>query len=145
MTTSPTPTFGQTLAFAERALTATLRQHLAERQITPETWYALQLIATRGPELSREELSHDLEGSRNLNAESTHELLARLQDDGLIRGGEKVDLTADGEVLHRSLREYIAGPTARLLGQFDAGDVETTIRTLQAITERAKQELTTSS
>jgi hypothetical protein len=145
MTTPPLPTFGQTLAFAERTLTATLRQHLAERQITPETWYALQLIATRGPELSRKELSHDLEGSRNLNAESTHELLARLQDDGLIRGDEKVNLTAEGEVLHRSLREYIAGPTARLLGQFDAGDVETTIRTLQAITERAKQELTTSS
>jgi hypothetical protein len=40
--------FGQTLAFAERALTAVLRRHLAERQTTPETWYALQLIATRG-------------------------------------------------------------------------------------------------
>jgi hypothetical protein len=145
MTTPPTPTFGQTLAFAERALTATLRQHLAKRQITPETWYALQLIATRGPELSREALSHDLEGSRNLNADSTRELLARLQDDGLIRGDEKVDLTAEGVVLHRSLREYIAGPTARLLGQFDADDVATTIRTLQAITERAEQELTTSS
>jgi hypothetical protein len=145
MTTPPTPTVGQTLAFAERALTATLRQHLAKRQITPETWYALQLIATRGPELSREALSHDLEGSRNLNADSTRELLARLQDDGLIRGDEKVDLTAEGVVLHRSLREYIAGPTARLLGQFDADDVATTIRTLQAITERAEQELTTSS
>lgn len=72
-------------------------------------------------------------------------LLARLEDDGLIRGDAKVDLTADGEVLHRSLREYIAGPTARLLGQFDADDVATTIRTLQAITERAEQELTTSS
>jgi hypothetical protein len=145
MTTPPTRTFGQTLAFAERALTATLREHLAKRQITPETWYALQLIATRGPELNREALSHDLEGSRNLNADSTRVLLARLQDDGLIRGDAKVDLTAEGEVLHRSLREYIAGPTARLLGQFDADDVATTIRTLQAITERAEQELTTSS
>jgi hypothetical protein len=43
--------------------------------------------------------------------------------------------------MHRSLREYIAGPTARLLGQFPAKDVETTMRTLQAITERAKEEL----
>ena len=54
--------FGRTLAFAERALTATLRRHLAERQTTPETWYALQLIATRGPGLSRKALSADLEG-----------------------------------------------------------------------------------
>jgi hypothetical protein len=145
MTTPPLPTFGQTLAFAERTLTATLRQHLAERQITPETWYALQLIATRGPELAREALSHDLEGSRNLNADSTRELLARLQDEGLIRGDAQVDLTAEGEVLHRSLREYVAGPTARLLGQFDADDVATTIRTLQAIAERAAEELTVAS
>jgi hypothetical protein len=40
----------------------------------------------------------------------------------LIRGDAKVDLTAEGEVLHRSLREYIARMTARLLGQFDADD-----------------------
>ena len=40
MTTPPDALaqFGQTLAFAERALTAVLRQHLAERQTTPETW-----------------------------------------------------------------------------------------------------------
>ena len=63
-----------------------LRQHLAERQTTPETWYALQLIATRGPGLAREALSRDLEGSPTLDADSTRELLARLEADGLIRG-----------------------------------------------------------
>jgi hypothetical protein len=143
MTTPPVSfgQFGQTLAVAERTLTATLRQHLAERQTRPETWYALQLIATRGPGLSRKALSDELEGSRTLNADSTRELLARLEAEGLIRGDAELDLTAEGEALHRSLREYIAGPTARLLGQFDADDVETTIRTLQAITERAAEEL----
>jgi hypothetical protein len=141
MTTPPLPPFGQTLAIAERTLTATLRRHLAERDTEPETWYALQLIATRGPGLARNALSDDLEGSRTLNADSTRELLARLQAEGLIRGDTELDLTAEGEALHRSLREYIAGPTARLLGQFDADDVETTIRTLQAITERAAEEL----
>jgi hypothetical protein len=134
--------FGRTLAFAERTLTATLRQHLAERGTEPETWYALQLIATRGPGLDREALSADLEGSRTLNADSTRELLTRLEAEGLIRGDAKVDLTAEGETLHRSLRDYIAGPTVRLLSQFDVDDVETTIRTLQAITARAQEELT---
>jgi hypothetical protein len=134
--------FGRTLAFAERTLTATLREHLAERGTEPETWYALQLIATRGPGLDRDALSADLEGSRTLNADSTRELLTRLEAEGLIRGDAKVDLTAEGETLHRSLRDYIAGPTVRLLSQFDVDDVETTIRTLQAITARAQEELT---
>jgi hypothetical protein len=145
MTTPPAVygQFGRTLAFAERALTATLRRHLAERDTEPETWYALQLIATRGPGLAREALTADLEGSRTLNADSTRELLARLEAEGLIRGDATLDLTADGEALHRSLREYIAGPTARLLGQFDLADIETTVRTLQGITERAAEGLST--
>jgi DNA-binding MarR family transcriptional regulator len=129
--------FGQTLAFAEQTLTVALREHLAQRGTKPETWYALQLIATRGPGLSRQALSQQLERSRNLNADSTRELLARLEAEGLIRGGTNVDLTAQGEALHRSLREYVAGPAARLLSQFDIHDIETTVRTLQAITERA--------
>jgi DNA-binding MarR family transcriptional regulator len=139
MTTQPS--FGQTLAFAERTLTAVLRRHLAERGTAPETWYALQVIATRGPALAREELTRDLEGSRTLTADSARELLARLETEGLIRGDAEVDLTVEGENLHRSLREYVAGPTARLLGQFDAEDVATTMRTLQAITERAAEGL----
>jgi hypothetical protein len=143
MTTPPAifGQFGQTLAFAERALTAVLRRHLAERQTTPETWYALQLIATRGPGLARQALSDDLEGSPTLNADSTRELLARLETEGLIRGDAEVDLTTEGQTLHRDLREYIAGPRNRLLSQFDVADVETTIRTLQAVTARAEEEL----
>ncbi|MCU1688009.1 MAG: hypothetical protein JWQ81_8748 [Amycolatopsis sp.] len=53
MTTPPAAftQFGQTLAFAERSLSATLREHLAQRDTTPETWYALHLIGTRRPGL----------------------------------------------------------------------------------------------
>jgi DNA-binding MarR family transcriptional regulator len=146
--TTPSPIFGQfgqALAFTERTLTATLREHLAKRGIVPETWYALQLTGTRGPGIPRAELSSDLAGSRNLDAASAADLLARLEAEGLIRGDERVDLTAEGEALYRSLREYVAGPTARLLSQFDASDVETTIRTLQAITKRAEEEASASS
>jgi DNA-binding MarR family transcriptional regulator len=142
MTTPPAVfgQFGQALAFAEQTLTIALREHLAQRGTRPETWYALQLIATRGPGLSRQALSQQLERSRNLNAGSTRELLARLEAEGLIRGGSRVDLTAQGEALHRSLREYVAGPAARLLSQFDLHDIETTVRTLQAITKRAAED-----
>jgi hypothetical protein len=143
MTTPPAVVaqFGYTLAFAERTLTATLRQHLAARNVKPETWYALRLVAAGSPGLARAALSHDLEDSRTMNADSTRELLARLEADGLIHGDREVDLTGEGEILYSSLRDYIAGPTAELLSQFDAGDVHTTIRTLEAIADRAADEL----
>lgn len=141
--TTPSPLFGQfgtTLAFAERALTATLREHLAKRGIVPETWYALKLVGTRGPGIPRAELSGDLAGSRSLDSASADELLARLEAEGLICGDERVDLTAAGEALYRSLSEYVTGSTVQLLSQFDVRDVETTVRTLQAITKRAAEE-----
>jgi DNA-binding MarR family transcriptional regulator len=130
--------FGQALGLAERTLSANLRAHLAERGIEPETWYALQLIATRGPGLARDELTGVLE-SPNFDPASVHALLARLEDDGLISGDAEVDLTDDGKTLHTSLREYIAGPTIELLTQFDVDDIETTVRTLKAITESAAE------
>ena len=135
------PQFGYILALAERTLAATLRQHLAARNVEPETWYALRLIAAGGPGLDREALSHELEGSPKMNADSMRELLARLEAAGLIRGDPEVDLTDEGETLYRSLRDYIAGPTAELISPFDAEDVQTTIRTLQAIADRAAEEL----
>jgi DNA-binding MarR family transcriptional regulator len=146
MTTPPAVygQFGQALAFAERTLTAVLHEHLALRGTKPETWYALQLIATRGPGMSRQALIRDLEGSRNVEAASVDGLLAGLQAGGLITGDARVDLTADGEALHRSLREYVGAPTARLLSQFDIGDIETTVRTVQAITQRAADEASAS-
>lgn len=142
MTTPPAvyTQFGQTLAFAERTLTSVLRQHLAERNTAPETWYVFQLVSRNGPELSREALVNDLVGGRNVDAAAVPGLLSRLAAEGLIRGDAHVDLTAKGAELHRSLREHVYGGTSRLLGQFDIHDVETTVRTLQAITERAAQE-----
>src|SRR5437763_10097839 len=100
MTTPPSVygQFGQALGLAERTLSANLRAHLAERHTEPETWYALQLIATRGPGLAREELIGVLE-SPNFDADSVRELLARLDANGLIDGGAEVDLTDQGKAL----------------------------------------------
>ena len=132
--------FGYTLAFAERTLSAVLREHLAERGTEPETWYALQLLATRGPALDRTTLSRELAGSRTLDADSARELLARLEAAGLIHGGATVSLTAEGQALHQRLSEYVAVPRIRLLSQFSVDDIDTTVRTLQAIAERAREE-----
>ncbi|HWF14725.1 MAG TPA: hypothetical protein VG244_00950 [Acidimicrobiales bacterium] len=132
--------FGQTLAFTERTMTAVLRDHLAERGVEPETWYALKLVAAGAPHVTRSSLLRDLEGSRGLDADSTHALLARLGVDGLITGDETVDLTDEGTALFESLREYVQGATADLLGPFDQRDIETTVRTLKAIIRRSRDD-----
>jgi DNA-binding MarR family transcriptional regulator len=143
MTTVPAAyaQFGYTLAFAERTLSAVLTEHLAERGTEPETWYALQVLAMHGPALDRTTLSKELAGSRTLNADSARELLARLEAAGLIRGGDMISLTAEGQALHQSLSEYITAPRVRLLSQFSPDDIDTTVRTMQAIAERAAEEL----
>jgi hypothetical protein len=146
MTTTP-PVYGQfgrALGLAERTLSANLRAHLAERDTEPETWYALQLIATCGPGLARDELTGAL-ASPNFDAASVRDLLARLEADSLIRGQNEVDLTDEGKALHGSLREYIAAPTIELLSHFNVDDIETTVTTLKAITKRAEERLAASS
>jgi DNA-binding MarR family transcriptional regulator len=132
--------FGQTLAFTERTLSAVLHRHLAERNVAPETWYALKLIATGGGQVARTSLIEDLEGSRGLDPDSVLALLARLKVDGLIAGEDTAELTDQGAVLFENLRDYVLGATRDLLGEFDLRDVETTVRTLKAITRRAKED-----
>jgi hypothetical protein len=132
--------FGQTLAFTERTLTAVLRDHLAQRDVEPETWYALKLVAHGGPHVARSSLVRDLEGSPRMDAESTDALLAQLASDGLIAGDDVVDLTEEGTVFFESLRHHVLGATVNLLGQFDLRDLETTVRTCKAITRRAQEE-----
>jgi hypothetical protein len=131
--------FGQALAFAERTLSAILREHLAERGVAPETWYTLKLVAQGGAGLSRAALISDLELSRDVDS-PVPELLARLEAEGVISDGDPVSLTAEGQAMFTSLREYVTAPTIRLLGQFDVRDIETTVRTVQAITKRAAEE-----
>jgi len=132
--------FGQTLAFTERTMTAVLRNRLAQRDVQPETWYALKLVAVGSPHVARRSLVGDLEGSRGLDADSTRALLARLAGDGLIAGDNAIGLTEEGKALFESLREHVLGATVGLLGQFDLRDVETTVRILKAITRRTQEE-----
>ncbi len=128
--------FGQALGLAERTLSGILRDHLALRHTVPEAWYTLRLLATRGPAYPRAELTRMLLGP-SVDADAADVLLTRLEADGLIRGDAELDLTPAGEAQYQSLREYISGPSVQLLSQFDVHDIETTVRTLQAITAKA--------
>jgi DNA-binding MarR family transcriptional regulator len=128
--------FGQALGLAERTLSAILREHLAQRNTVPEAWYTLRLLATRGPAYPRTELTRLLEGP-SFDADAAHSMLARLEAEGLIGGDAALELTPAGEAQYQSLRDYINGPAVQLLSQFDVDDIETTVRTLQAITAKA--------
>jgi hypothetical protein len=128
--------FGQALGLAERTLSALLRDHLAQWNTVPEVWYTLRLLATRGPAYPRADLTRLLEGP-GFDADAAYVLLARLEADGLLRGDVHLDLTPAGEAQYESLRDYISVPSVQLLSQFDVHDIETTVRTLQAITAKA--------
>ena len=56
--------FGQALGLAERTLSGILRNHLAQRNIVPESWYTLRLLATRGPGLPSRRPHPDARGPR---------------------------------------------------------------------------------
>ncbi|MBO0732437.1 MAG: hypothetical protein J2P57_24460 [Acidimicrobiaceae bacterium] len=127
--------FGQALGLAERTLSAILRDHLAQRNTVPEAWYSLRLLASRGPAYPRADLVRQLERP-GFDGDAAESLLDRLEADGLIRGDAELDLTPTGQAHYESLREYISGPSVQLLSQFDIHDLETTVRTLQAITAR---------
>ena len=90
--------------------------------------------------MARSSLVRDLEGSPRLDAESTHALLDQLATKGLITGEDAVDLTEEGRVFFESLRDHVLGATVTLLDQFDLRDVEITVRTCKAITQRAQEE-----
>jgi hypothetical protein len=132
--------FGRTLAVTEQTMTAVLRDHLAQRGVVPATWYTLKLIALGGPHVARSSLTRDLESSRGSDAASTHELLTQLLADGLIAGDDVVDFTEEGAALYESLQDYVLRATKDLLGQFDLSEVETTVRTLKAITRRTREQ-----
>ena len=128
--------FGQALGLAERTLSAILREHLAQLNTTPEAWYTLRLLASGGRAYSRADLI-GLLTRPGFDRHAAESLLAHLGADGLIQGDPEFDLTPTGQARYESLREYISGPSVELLSQFDVQDLETTVRTLQAITAKA--------
>jgi hypothetical protein len=131
--------FGQALGFAERTLSALLREHLAQRDVVPEKWYSLKLLASAGETgLARDVLVRTLSTSPTFSARAAEDLVGALEADGLVVGQDAaIRLSEAGQTEFADLRAYVAGPSVTLLSQFDVHDIETTVRTLQAITERA--------
>jgi DNA-binding MarR family transcriptional regulator len=145
-TARPPVTIGQAVGIAEAALTRLLTGVLAETGTSRETYLAFQRLSLLGGAAAMDAYVRDLGDALALDEPSATSLAGSLQTAGLIheierdaRSGRVVDLTDAGTALLGRIRQSVARLTAELVVPFDAADIETTIRTLQAITERAQQ------
>jgi hypothetical protein len=142
----PPVTIGQAVGQAEAALTRLLAGALAETGTSRETYLALQRLSFLGGAPAMDAFVLDLGGALALDEPAARDLVGSLRTAGLIHdlerdatGGRVAELTTTGAALQDRLRRSVGRVTGELIAPFDASDVETTIRTLQAVTERAQQ------
>jgi DNA-binding MarR family transcriptional regulator len=144
---------GQAVALAQRALTGLLDDVLAQAGTDQQTWFTLSRItsgrsATGGPAQQDNRtrvVRDDLARAFGTGGDHAAGLLDRLGSQGLLATGQDEDpsetrvmLTPEGEARYRELLDAIQAANACLTEPFDASDLETTTRTLQAVTSRAQ-------
>jgi DNA-binding MarR family transcriptional regulator len=145
-TARPPATIGQAVGIAEAELTKLLAGVLAETGTSRETYLAMQRLSFLGGAPALEAFILDLSDALALDQPSAAVLAGSLQTAGIIHdlerdatSGRVVELTAAGAALQDRVRRSVGRVTAELVAPFAASDIETTIRTLQAVTERARQ------
>lgn len=140
-TQAPNPPFGQVLALAHRAMTKPLIAALAEVGTPTSTWYAMRIIALRGPAIERVALEAELGTATEIDAATSGAIVDQLLADGIVAldAAGEVTLTERGEARFAALRETVAGLTSQLQSTIDPTDIETTTRVLQALTARAEE------
>jgi hypothetical protein len=151
-TAAPTPTaapatpaaalnIGAAVGMAERALTRRLTSVLAETGTPTLTWYAFQRLSTFGTPPSPEAFRRDLCVELDLDEAATATLVDEIMAAGFARetgGGAQIVFTDTGEARRDRIRGALAPRAAELTASLDPRDVETTVRTLTAITARAR-------
>jgi DNA-binding MarR family transcriptional regulator len=145
LTTANIRALGPALGMAERTLTRGLLSVLAETGTPAETWYAFQRLSVAGTAPTVAAFLADLSGSLDLDGPAAAALLDGIVAAGLMHevsdpagGGARIAFTPAGDDLQRRIRASLAVGTGELLAPFDPADIETTIRTLTALTERAR-------
>jgi DNA-binding MarR family transcriptional regulator len=136
---------GPALGLAERTLRRGLVSVLAETGTPIQTWYAIQRLSVFDPAPAADAFGRDLVEAMDLDAAAAAALLDEIVAAGIMHevsdpdgGGARITLTAAGQDLQRRIRASLAVGTGELIAPFDPHDVETTIRTLTALTERAR-------
>jgi hypothetical protein len=133
--------FGTALALAQRTLSAPLAAVLGTQHVGMREWFTLNALGLRGS--TPMEILADLLSTNGLDAPAAEELVAGLEDAGLIEVRDGVvSLTSSGTDRYSSLRDQIGLVTSRIFEQFDAGRVEAARGLLQEIADIDPEELT---
>jgi DNA-binding MarR family transcriptional regulator len=137
--TRPIPPIGQAVGQAEVSLTRLLSWILAESGTSHETYLGLQRLAALGGRAATDAYERDLSDWLQLDRAAAGRLAGDLLAAGLAATeGGTIRLTAQGQALREGTLAASAEITGPMLASIDRGDLETTIRTLQEITRRAR-------
>ena len=139
---------GHVVVLAEHALTELLNDVLAQAGTDRQAWFSLSRVAAGraalgGPpeqDNQNDMVRDDLSRAFHIDSGQAVQLLDRLVSEGLVAvHDEVVSLTPKGQALYEDVLRATQATTARLTETLRADDLETTARTLQAVTSRARE------
>ena len=137
--TRPIPLIGQAVGQAEASLTRLLIGILAESGTSYQAYLGLQRLTALGGQATREAYERDLSDWLELDGTAAARLAGDLVAGGLAETeGGAIRLTAPGRALREGVLVAAAKITGPMLATIDRGDLETTVRTLDDITRRAR-------
>lgn len=140
----PVPLIGQAVGQAQASLTRLLTGILTEAGTSYQVWLGLQRLAALGGQATGEAYQRDLSDWLLLDGPAAARLAGELVAAGLADTGDHaVRLTARGQGLREQVLAASAKITGPMLATIDRGDLETTVRTLDEITRRARGTITT--
>jgi len=140
----PTLLIGQAVGQAQASLTRLLLGILAESGTAYQTYLGLQRLTALGGQAAREVYQRDLSDWLQLDGPAARRLAGDLVTAGLasadLDGADDgaIGLTAQGRALREGVLAASAKITGPMLATIDRGDLETTVRTLDEITRRAR-------
>jgi len=131
---------GPAVGMAEAVLSKLLAGVLAETSTSRPTYLAIQRLVSIGGQATRDEYIADLGEWLDLEPPKASELADSLLAAGLLTAADgAVRLSATGAELRARVMDSVRKISARLYEPFDPADLETTVRTLEQITIRARE------
>ena len=133
------PLIGQAVGQAQASLNRLLLGILAESGTGYQTFLGLQRLTALGGQATPDAYERDLSDWLQLDEPAAARLAADLVAAGLAgTEGDAIRLTAQGRGLREGVLAAAAKITGPMLATIDREDLETTVRTLDEITRRAR-------
>jgi DNA-binding MarR family transcriptional regulator len=131
---------GPAVGMAEAVLSRLLAGVLAETSTSRPTYLALQRMVSIGGQAARDQYIADLSEWLDLEQPKATELADSLLAAGLLTDWDgTVRLSETGAELRARVMDSVRKVSDRLYEPFDPADLETTVRTLERITIRARE------